>query len=73
MLKVREVFIKDPQYRQSLMNIINSMEEELNTYYTDIKSITLEKLEKIFEINENEENTLLEIKEKVNNMLKDII
>lgn len=48
------LLLLDQDYRRSLDNIIQSMEEELNFYYTELKAITLEKLLKNFEIIEVE-------------------
>lgn len=47
------------------------MEEELNTYYSDLKSLTFEKLLKNYEVMEN--NTCLNYDDKIDQLVKEVL
>jgi hypothetical protein len=61
----------DPDYKKSLKNIICSMEDELNVYYTEMKALTFDKLMKNYEVVENCTN--LNYDEKIDVLIKDLL
>lgn len=65
------IIFVEPTYKESLGNIIESLEDELNNYYSELKSITLDKLHKNFELMEI--NMDINYNKKVDEIINDVI